>query len=365
MTRRIPMWVRSARAFFGSAIFRSLFCTRELAPKTIGGLATIAAIATISAANMLFMTRTISGAVDVFNREVLPNEAERMTLTFAGIFIVFGLTEYFGELVKRRFSLWWTVTAVRWYSDNWIAAVVRNGGQLHVDKVGERILDRPWDLPLLLVPVYIPLCRSLVIVCIFGWFLWSLGESMFPMLATTVPGWLLGTMILAVALETYFSIRLGKRINAYFDEYRKKRGDHRKMIDVFESDLLHGKQLTAIEAVGFRKESRHWIESWAQSYDAVIHNDMRLVAWRTINQQLCQFALWGGLPYFVMTKQFTAAIWLAAIFAIDNMRGAALTISNAWPEIQKAKGIVEGLKELESEIELAAAARRRTLKAAE
>lgn len=381
MTRSLPNGVRRMVDFFGSTAFTSFFGaeaeSRSARFSAWAGAIVLAFFAVTNALNSYFLMWQTNEVYNLCQRDAKPGEVGALMMSFVWIFAWFLLIEPAAETGKMYYTTYWTKVIQRRYTADWLQ-MCGDGSEPPVG-VSERIVDRTVEFTQLVVDIAALICRAVVVVVIFTPVIYSLGVDMLPalekiassaaealaahavVLQRTVasltsaligsgPGWLLYTVGGACMFETFISRRIGEPLPVLLDESRKRRADFRSQVEMVQALAADRAARGGMNRAALRAEIHLRLDMWISAYTRTFPRTFALLAWRSGNQQAWQFALIAGLSLCAAAKFIALGTMSSTIHAVNEIRGALLTISHARPVIVRIQSLAMGLRELEQHI---------------
>lgn len=348
MLSRLALVVRELAAFFRSAVFTAFF----FGPTKVRliawtGAFLLVALAAVNAFTAYYLSTLIKAVGDMCQGSPSNDEVISYIFPFVLVFTWLFIIEPINEVGKMYYVVKWTQVVSRWFSDKWIASHKRlHFGEMPVG-TSEIVVDRVAEIIEPVLDLIARLCRAMVILGSFGYMSLELSRALWPWLATYVPGWLLLALIVWAAAETFGSGKIGRMLPDLLDYSRRRRALLRSHLEEFEKTMKQNDVVSMRERVRIRKEARSLLNHWLDAYVLTFRHNLKLLTWKSGNQQACQFTLIAVLGLLTAAKFFSLGTSSATVYAVNEIRGALLTISNSWLIIVKIQSLMKGLHELE------------------
>jgi ABC-type long-subunit fatty acid transport system fused permease/ATPase subunit len=336
-------------AFFGSAVFKAFFYgSSRVRLIAWGGMVLLGGVAVANALLAFYLASLLKIVGDMQKTGASTEDAWALIAPFAIVYIVFIKLEAGSEQIKPYYAAYWARNLNIWFSDRWIMDYKRIAFGAPPEGVGQIIADRPLKLTTNLVQLFGPLCRSLVILIVFGYSAYTLSSEVSPYLNGYVHGWLLYLALLLCGIEAYCTYRLGSSLPSILHVSYNRHARFRRFADRTERLLRESDGACLGKRITSRDKARERIDAWFDEYMRTFFPTLKLVMLKNVSQQSWQFAALAALPLMAVTGWFSLGIVVAAVYAINEMRGALLTLPNQWLLFVDIQAQAIGLQELEA-----------------
>ncbi len=336
-------------AFFRSAVFRAFFYgdrrTRTIA---WGGMIVLGAAAVANALLAFYLASILKIVGDLQKSGGSAAEAWTLIAPFAIVYIVFIKLESSTELVKPYYAAFWARTLNHWFSDRWIMDYKRLTFGPPPEGVGQIIAERPLRLTTNLMQLYGPMCRSLVILGAFGYSAFILSPDLSPYLNSYLNGWLAYLAVFLCAAEAYYTYRVGKKLPDILHETYNLSARFRRFADRTERLLRESDGACLGKRLISRDKARVRIDDWFNEYMKTFVPTLKLILIKNGSQQTWQFVALAALPLMAVTGWFSLGVVVAAVYTVNELRGAFLTLPHQWPIVVDSQAQALGMMQLEA-----------------
>lgn len=340
---------RAVLEFFRSAIFNSFFYgpprIRLIAWSGLTLLAVIACANALVAFKLADLHRIIGnlqkpGATsDQFTELLIP-----CALIYLWLFVIEPKT----EIIQNFFAAFWAKVQSMWFFEQWVMSFKRLTFTEAPTGVSQIIVERPLILTKDLMPLYVQLCRAMIAGPAFGYLAYAVSADLSPWLSSHLTGWLfwlvLGWSIMEFALAGWMGGKLPSVLHRSYGLYALFRTD----VERSEAALKDRQPISLDARMRMRDEGGRKLDAWFSEYLRTFFPQLRLAFWKSLNQQGWQFGLVAMLPLMATTGWFSLGTVGAAVYAVNELRGALLTLPNKWPVVLEIHAQALGLQHLES-----------------
>jgi ABC-type long-subunit fatty acid transport system fused permease/ATPase subunit len=336
-------------AFFRTAVFTSFFRDKTAPVSARFGLAFFGMMAVSNAFVAYLLATQQQRLLDMITNKAPLSEIESLTFLFIAIFVWLFIVEPLNEVAKLFFFGHWVKVAMQWYS-NLFAMVWRlvHGGD-PPDRISERIAERIPELVEAVITLYCSCCRAIISFTLFAKLAFTISALLTPGFSLyvwdwlLVPGWLLWTVILTSVIETAGAAWIGRNLPGKIETSRVKKGDYRALLEDYER--LHSVRYS--DRTSFTANTGVAAATWIRVYMHTLPDTYFLLMWKNANQQAWQYILIVMLFMHVAAGNFTLGTAGAAVYCINELRGALLTFANVWPIVAKMQALASGLRQVE------------------
>ncbi len=347
MLRDCSAFFRSLAALYRSALFQSFFFgSPESRAIARNGVLILGAIALANACASFGLQHLVRIVGDMCQKGTTIESALWVGVPAAAVYFCLSKLEPYSEQKRTFLAIEWARAATGLFQDKWITRYRGALGPIP-DGISQIITDRPLLIAKILLNLFPSVCRAVFIIMLFVVPTWRASAELSPTLAQYVPGWLLILVLGYSFFEWRLAARRGKPLGQIFDISSRLLTDFRTEIDNLKEELRDDK-LKLCERIKKREEARVRLQAWYAKYMTAYVPNERVLYWKSYNQQSWQFLLVIALPLAAATGHFSVGAAAAAVYAINELRGAVLTLSNNWLIIMEMEGQDRGLREIQA-----------------
>ena len=252
------------------------------------------------------------------------------------------------EILQNFFAAYWAKIQSMWFFEQWVMNFKRIAFNEAPTGVSQIIVERPLILTKDLMPLYVQLCRAMVAGPAFGYLAYTVSADLSPWLSSYLKGWLFYLVFGWCLMEWFFAYWMGGKLPAVLHRSYELYALFRTDVEKSEAALKGRAPVSLDTRMQMRDEGGRKLDAWFAEYLRTFFPQFRLAFWKSFNQQGWQFALVALLPLMATTGWFTLGTVGAAVYAVNELRGAVLTLPNKWPTVLEIHAQALGLQHLQA-----------------